>query len=111
VNAATRLRCGFGYDVAGTAIATYWKLPATLVDAIRQQYATEEPEKLDAVCRHVLGAVQLSHALALDSEHLPDDSDVAVWLRRQWPDVDSIYAQLRATAEDTEEVAAALFGA
>jgi HD-like signal output (HDOD) protein len=111
VNAATRGRCGFGYDVAGTAIATYWHLPVVLVDAIRQQYATAELDQLDAVSRHVLGAVRLSHALSLDREHLPDDCEVVGWLRQQWPDIDQIYARLRATAQDTEEVAAALFGA
>ncbi|MCB1773425.1 MAG: HDOD domain-containing protein [Gammaproteobacteria bacterium] len=110
VNAATLDRCGFGYDIAGTAIATYWKLPSVLVSAIQHQYDTDGLEQLDAVSRQVMGAVQMSHALSLGMEQLDPDSGVMPWLRQQWPNIDRIYADIRASADDTAEVAAALFG-
>ena len=109
VNAATLARCGFGYDVAGTAVATYWKLPPVLVDAIQYQYATDRLDQLDPVARQVLGAVQLSHALSRGLEHLDAESALVPWLRQCWPDIDRIYAEVRASAADTAEVAAALF--
>ena len=110
INRAIRAHCGFGDDLAGAAIATYWRLPAVLVDSIREQYTTVGFDRLAPVSRLVFGAVQLSHALSKEQEFFDSESASSDWLRQQWPDIDRIYAELRVTAEDTAEVAAALFG-
>lgn len=110
VNAATTIACGFGYDVAGAAIASHWKLPEILVSAIENQYRIDQPRDLDTLSQILLSAVNLVHSVALEKEELDAEEPINVWMKQQWREVDDVYAALRHTSVETRELAAALFG-
>jgi HD-like signal output (HDOD) protein len=110
VNQATAVCCGFGYDVAGAAIASYWKLPDLLVSAIQDQYEVGGQQRFDTLSTIVQSAVRLVHSVALDQETLDPEEPGNAWLRQQWRGVDEIYEQLRRSSAETTELASALFG-
>jgi HD-like signal output (HDOD) protein len=110
VNDATRQYCGFGYDVAGSALAMHWKLPEVLVSAIAQQHSRSNIDDLDAVARILAASVHLAHAASAGAPELSERDELAPWLADNWPDFDGIYARLLASRSSAAQMAEALFG-
>lgn len=110
VNEATARCCGFGYDIAGSALAMYWRLPDVLISAITSQYRRTDMDRLDPVARVVAASVALGHAAAAGLPELPVDDPVLPWLASNWSDLPDRYVQLLEAREGASVVAETLFG-
>lgn len=110
VNDATRACCGFGYDVAGAALAMHWRLPDVLVSAIAHQYDRASVERLDMVARILAASVHLAHSASAAEPCLPEQDGMTAWLAANWPDCSRIYDNLLASRSDAARMAEALFG-
>jgi HD-like signal output (HDOD) protein len=110
VNDATRQCCGFGYDIAGSALAMHWKLPEVLVSAIAQQHHRSNLAELDPVAQILAASVHLAHAASAGEPELSGQDALSPWVADNWPDFAGIYARLLASRSNAAQMAETLFG-
>ncbi len=96
-------RSVFGYDhaAAGQALASFWKLPSELVNAIATHH---EPDAMSSEIGHLIHVSEvLSHALDLGeqpSNRVPELSELScAHLGLSWPRIEKRFAEIEARYE------------
>jgi putative nucleotidyltransferase with HDIG domain len=96
-------RSVFGYDhaAAGQALATFWKLPRELINAIATHH---QPDALSSEIGHLIHVSEvLSHALDLGeqpSNRVPELSELScAHLGLSWPRIEKHFAEIEARYE------------